>query len=353
MNDFWKKKKVLITGHTGFKGGWLAVFLKTLGSELYGISKSKENGIYDLANLSSIFKGEFFLDIGNDKKEKIEEILNEVKPDIIFHFAAQAIVSIGHLDPLETIRSNTLGTLNLCLAIKNSNYCKSVVVATTDKVYKNNEEENKENSFLGGNDFYSLSKVGAENIISILNDSFKNEPAISTVRSGNVLGGGDRGKDRLVVDLVSSFLNDEIFFVRNKKSIRPWQYVLDSIYGYLLIGEKNYTSKISEIYNLNSKINNEYTVEFLIKQFEKTLESEIKIDYLQESFSEKNILRLDSSKARDELNWSTETSIEKTISKIINWEQHYKNIDSASIDYCIKEIIEFLEDNSLNYKLFI
>lgn len=351
MNSFWHKKNVLITGHTGFKGSWLSIFLKILGCKLYGLSISPEEGIYKLTNLESIFEKEFFLDLGNSDTSELTNILNEVKPEIVFHFAAQAIVSVGYNNPINTYKSNILGTLNILLAIEGSTATKSVVVATTDKVYKNNEKSNSENSTLGGSDSYSLSKVSIENIVSNLNKDINFKTVISIVRSGNVLGGGDRGKDRITTDIVNSFLNNKTLFIRNLNSIRPWQYVLDSIYGYILVAEETLNVGSSQIYNLNSKTNNKHTVEFLINQFQKNFNSKINVQILKGTFKEKNILLLDSSKARTKLNWNTETKLEETISKIVKWEIFHNKLSYPSIDFSIQEVVEFIKFNSLDYSI--
>lgn len=350
MNDFWLNKKILITGHTGFKGGWLSVFLHNLGSKLFGISNTKEQGIYSLANLKSIFEKEWFIDLGKVDTEKLTNIIYEIKPDIIFHFAAQAIVSIGYSNPIETIQSNSIATLNLLLAIEQSRSCNSVVVATTDKVYKSSENNNIESDILGGSDIYSISKVNVENIISYYNEVESFQPKISKVRSGNVLGGGDRGVNRLTTDIVNSFLNNQVLYVRNLNSIRPWQYVLDSIYGYLLVAEQNFSLNISETYNLNSKINNKYTVDFLINEFQNNLDYKLKIKKENNSFKEKNILLINSDKARNQLNWSTETKLEKTVEKIVHWEIYHSKLDNPTVDYSNNEVREFIINNDLNYK---
>jgi len=351
MNDFWQNKNILITGHTGFKGGWLSVFLHNLGSKLFGISKTKEQGIYSLANLKSIFENEWFFDLGKVNTENITQIIKEIKPDIIFHFAAQAIVSIGYSNPIETIQSNSIATLNLLLAIEESRSCNSVVVATTDKVYKNSEKDNIETDLLGGSDIYSISKVNVENIISYFNEVKSFQPKISKVRSGNVLGGGDRGINRLTTDIVNSFLKNQVLYVRNLNSIRPWQYVLDSIFGYLLVAEQNFNSGLSETYNLNSKNNNKYTVNFLINEFQNNLDYKLKIKTENKIFQEKNTLLINSDKARSQLNWSTETKLEKTVSKIVQWEIYHNRLNSPNTDYSNNEVREFIINNNLDYKL--
>jgi len=348
MNKFWKNKKVLITGHTGFKGSWLSLFLYILGAEIYGLSKDKKDGIYKLAKIKSIFKKEYFYDLGNIELNKLEKILIDINPNIIFHLAAQAIVSKGHSNPIETLNSNIIATLNLLQSLSNTSVCENIVVATTDKVYLNNHKYNKETDALGGSDFYSFSKVGVEKVIDIFTSRKESKLCVSIVRSGNVIGGGDRGEDRLMTDLITSFIEKKVFHVRNKKSIRPWQYVLDSVYGYLLVGEHNLKIKKGEIFNLNSKLNNNYTVDYLIKEFEKQTQTKLKSKYSNKKFPEKSVLRLNSDKARKKLNWNTQTSLEETIEKVVAWENFY-SLSKPSIEFSVKEIKSFVSENNIDY----
>ena len=350
MNKFWKNKKVLITGHTGFKGSWLSLFLYVLGAEIYGLSKDKKEGVYKLARINSILKKEYFYDLGNIELNKLEKILIDVNPNIVFHFAAQAIVSKGHSDPIETLNSNIIATLNLLISLDNTSVCNNIVIATTDKVYLNNHKYNKETDPLGGGDFYSFSKVGVERVIDIFTSRKENKLCVSVVRSGNVVGGGDRGEDRLMTDLITSFIEKKVFQVRNKKSIRPWQYVLDSIYGYLLVGENNLKIKQGEVFNLNSKLNNKYTVDYLIKEFEKQIQTKLKIKYSSKKFPEMSVLRLNSDKARKKLNWHTQTSLEETIEKVVGWEKYYKS-SKSSIEFSVLEIKSFISENNIDYEI--
>ena len=209
---------------------------------------------------------------------------------------------------------------------------------------------NSETDPLGGGDFYSFSKVGVERVIDILTSRKENKLCVSVVRSGNVIGGGDRGEDRLMTDLITSFIEKKVFQVRNKKSIRPWQYVLDSIYGYLLVGEKNLKMKQGEVFNLNSKLNNKYTVEYLIKEFEKQIQTKLKIKYSSKKFPEMSVLRLNSDKARKKLNWNTQTSLEETIEKVVGWENHY-NSSKPSIEFSVLEIKSFISKNNIDYEI--
>ena len=219
---------------------------------------------------------------------------------------------------MKTLKSNVIGTYNVLNEIVNSKCTDSLVIATTDKVYKNTSDYNKEDSPLGGNEFYSSSKVAAENVI----EAFKNSTdlgnlSISTVRSG-VLGGGDGAHGRLLTDLITSIRNNEPVILRSPKSVRPWQDILDSLSGYLLVAENNYTQKTSNVFNLNSDLN--FTVEDIANLLINEWQSEIAIEKNQQNnFFETHLLRLDSSKARSVLNWREKVEIDEIIKKIVIW----------------------------------
>jgi CDP-glucose 4,6-dehydratase len=335
MEDFWNNKKILVTGHTGFKGSWLSIILKQKNATVYGLSDySTVSDMYKKIDGSRFFTKEYKCDISSDSK-KLAKVLKSNQFDIIFHFAAQALVSTAYKHPLKTLESNVIGTYNVINEIINSDCTNSLVIATTDKVYRDTSDYNKEDSPLGGNEFYSSSKVAAENII----EAFKNSKdlrnlSISTVRSGNVLGGGDGAHGRLLTDLITSVENKEPIVLRSPKSVRPWQDILDSLSGYLLIAENNYTQKKSNVFNLNSDLNSDYTVEDIANLFINEWKSEIEIEKNQQNnFFETYLLRLDSSKARSVLNWREKVEINEIIKKIVIWEKSktLKEIESNTI----------------------
>jgi len=341
-NNFWKDKKVLITGHTGFKGSWLSLLLKNFEAKVYGVSHKKGVGVYDIINLSQIFEEELISNIICDLEE-INSFVNKIKPEIIFHFAAQSLVPYAYLQPKETIETNMLGTYNI---LNISNSCKSIetlVIATTDKVYLNSDEWNTEESPLGGKEFYSISKVGAEQIIASFKNLYKRHDLnISIIRSGNVIGGGDRGEKRLTTDVLNSIINKKPITIRNPNSIRPWQYILDSLDGYIKAAQYSTLHNESEIFNLNSEHNNSYTVEYLIEKYKSVWESKIKIEAERDNnLTESFVLRLDSSKAKKILNWNPKVLIDETIENIVNWEKYH--LKSGSIEYSIKEINNYYE----------
>ena len=319
--SFWNDKNVLITGHSGFKGIWLSIILKELGSNIIGISKENLNSeLYDFSSSKEIFVEEHFIDLGMASSDELKKVLSNKKFDIVFHLAAQSLVPEAYINPLDTLKVNIFGTFHVLMACAENNLTNSVVVSTTDKVYKHASSQNNEDSSLGGYEFYSSSKVSQEMVI----DAFKNYSEkinISTVRSGNVLGPGDGAKGRIVTDIINSLRTETKVELRQPFSIRPWQDILDSLYGYLLVAQNNYTNKKSSKYNLNSEINNEITVKEITEKFIAKWGSSIEIVELEnKEFYESEELRLDSSKAKKELGWSSTIEIDSIIEKICEWE---------------------------------
>tara|TARA_B100000575_G_scaffold294602_1_gene312015 strand:+ start:680 stop:1714 length:1035 start_codon:yes stop_codon:yes gene_type:complete len=334
---FWKNRKVLITGHTGFKGSWLACYLNYLGSEVYGLSDSEiisEN--YERIDKKKTFQSEYNLNI-SDKNDELSKVFN-LDFDFVFHLAAQGVVSTAKIKPLETLVTNIIGTFNVMNLVNENEKINGLVISTTDKVYSDTANSNLEESSLGGKEFYSASKASTEHIISaFINTISRKDLNIGVVRSGNVLGGGDGGKDRIVTDIINSLKNNEDIYLRNPGSIRPWQYILDSLNGYLMTGEYCVKNNQNEIFNLGSSENNEKKVMDLTENILKNWNSDknIEIKQKQNSFYESEFLRIDSKKANDILGWKPLFDIEMISSEIVNW---YK---SDSDEITIDQIDEF------------
>ena len=340
---FLKNKKVLITGHTGFKGSWLAVILYYFGAKIYGISREKKEGIYEMAKISELMNSEYFIDISEKSINSLSKIVNEINPDIVFHFAAQSLVIKSYNEPKDTIYSNIIGTYNMLEVINNSPSVKSLIISTTDKVYKNPENNNIESSDLGSSDYYSASKVSSELIIdSFINITMRDSLNISVVRSGNVIGGGDRSENRLITDIVNKLINNEDIVIRMPKSVRPWQYILDSLSGYLKVSEENFKQSISETYNLNSSQNNKINVKEIAELMIKGWGSDSKLIVEKKlKYSEVNNLNIDSSKAKENLSWEAKLEMDEIITKIIKWEQHHQS--NNSFEYCLDEVHQYFE----------
>ena len=313
--SFWKNKKILLTGHTGFKGTWLLLWLLNLGADVWGYSKGYEDGsLFDLLlkersiNLTSIRWKHFEGDVLD--KEKLKNVVELCEPDIVIHMAAQAIVRSSYRNPIETWETNVNGTLNLLEALKTIKRKCSCLVVTTDKVYENNGDLKsfKEDDKLGGIDPYSVSKAAVEIAVSSWRNSFldnANNLKLATARAGNVIGGGDNAVDRIVPDIVRSLLLKEKIHIRNPSSSRPWQHVLECLNGYLILIERLSIkdNKIFDCFNFGPKEKNSKTVKQLVEKMIDFWEGDwIDISNKDQFFESKSIL-LDVSKAKHLLNW--------------------------------------------------
>ena len=242
---FWMNKKVLVTGHTGFKGGWLSLWLSHLGADVlgYSLKPNVKKNFFNAVNLSN----EINSIIGNIKDyNKLKKVINKYRPEIIFHMAAQPLVIDSYEDPRNTYETNVMGTLNILEAIRSDKGTKAFINITTDKCYLNNSSKKDfiESDPLGGHDPYSSSKACSEILTSSFRDSFfknKNNTNIATARAGNVIGGGDWSKNRIIPDILNSIYSSKKINIRNPLSIRPWQHVLEPLYGYMLLAEKLYS----------------------------------------------------------------------------------------------------------------
>ncbi|TAK98958.1 MAG: CDP-glucose 4,6-dehydratase [Rhodospirillaceae bacterium] len=238
--QFWRGRRVLITGHTGFKGGWLALWLKLMGAEVTGYALPPEHGdgIFAAAAV-----GAGMTPVTGDIRDhsRLRECLLLMRPEIVFHLAAQALVRRAHRDPLTTYATNVTGTAKVLEAIRSVSFVRSVVIVTSDKVYENHGEDRpfREDDRLGGVEPYGVSKASAEMVTGAFRQSLGNNlPAVATARAGNVIGGGDWGEDRLIPDAIRAFRHGVALEVRNPASTRPWQHVLDPLSGYLLLAER-------------------------------------------------------------------------------------------------------------------
>ncbi|MDA0902621.1 MAG: CDP-glucose 4,6-dehydratase, partial [Proteobacteria bacterium] len=273
LQEFYKDKKVFVTGHTGFKGSWFSLLLKSLGSDVTGYALDPEttrDSLFRLAKIDGKIKSHI-ADIRNFNS--LKEILEETKPDIIFHLAAQPLVRESYKYPIYNYETNVMGTVNLLEAAKDLKSLKALVNVTTDKCYENKEWQwpYRENDPLGGYDPYSASKACSEIVTNSYRKSFfevKNI-GLASARAGNVIGGGDFSKDRIIPDIVESIKNNQNVTLRNPNAVRPWQHVLDVLYGYLLLGQKLYENpkEFSESFNFSPIENKEVNVEEVVNSF--------------------------------------------------------------------------------------
>ena len=340
--SFYKNKKVFITGHTGFKGSWLTSWLIYSGAIVkgYALKPDTDPSMFNILEIENKIEN-VFADI-NDLK-KIKDEVSDFKPEIVFHLAAQPLVRESYSDPQYTFSTNVLGTVNLLEAVRNCSSVKSLVIITTDKVYKNHEkaEGYKENEELGGYDPYSASKACCEIVADSYRQSFfnKSEVLIATARAGNVIGGGDWSKDRIIPDAVKAFSIGEKLKVRNPDSVRPWQHVLEPLSGYLMLGEMLYKrkKKFEGAWNFGPEKNDKLNVGELAEIITKSWSSNASYETvkLKDQPHETSLLSLDISKAKSELSWSPVYNSKEALEKTIEW---YKDFYSGSKDMCEKTI---------------
>jgi len=341
----WNGKRVLITGHTGFKGSWLAVMLSELGADLIGLSLSPTKGqsLYLDGKISELMKSEIFCDIRDF--DKISAVVLSQKPDYIFHFAAQSLVLNSINDPLESFTTNIIGTANILFAGLTNQTVQGVTIATTDKVYKNQNWAwpYREIDQLGGSDPYSASKAASEIIVRSLERSANSRKIpVTTVRAGNVIGGGDWAENRLIPDLVRAYKYSKKLTIRNINSTRPWQYVLDCLWGYLLVGQAHLEKRdsVPEAVNFGPRSANE--VSAVIKLFEKYFQGNIEMEIEDSKNIEHNRLDLDSSLAKDYFSWETSLDLDETIKRTAIWYKSYLDGKQA-LELMLDEVKVFMD----------
>ena len=348
--NFWKNKKVFVTGHTGFKGSWLCLFLKHLGAEVtgYSLKPNTKPNLFDLAGVKKIIKKSIIADVRN--YQKLNNEIKKSKATILFHLAAQPLVRYSYLKPKDTFDTNFTGSLNILESIKKNKIIKTGIIITTDKVYDNtNNKIFKETDKLGGLDPYSSSKVCVEFLFnSYLKSFFKTgNQMIATVRAGNVIGGGDYSLDRLVPDIYKSIKRKKKIFLRNPQSVRPWQHVLEPLSGYLILAQNIHEKKIKKIsqnWNFAPNISSCKSVLYLSKYFSKNLKLAIKTKKnSKKTFKpETSILRLSNFKSRKFLKWHPKWSINKSLDKIIAWNKVVRYQKASNV--CFKQIQEYIND---------
>ena len=344
-HGLWQGKKILITGHTGFKGSWLTLFLNHIGAQVTGVSLAPSSGqnLFRDAGIQSATHNHVIGDIRNFSF--VEETFSQFQPDFVFHLAAQSLVIESFKRPLETISTNVDGSANVILAAIQSKSVRGVLNVTTDKVYQNRDRDKSfaENDPLGGDDVYSASKACSEILTSALFSSFSKEKMLSTARAGNVIGGGDWSDHRLVPDLVRSIQAKTKVTLRNPESTRPWQHVLDCIYGYLLIAERAFQEENeSSLSNFNFGPVESLSVAKVLEIFEFELKQKIEVEFSRGTFPEKSFLQLDSSKAKRELGWEATMSPRAAIKSTARWYGDFLAGENA-YEITMREITEFLE----------
>lgn len=350
LENYYSGKKVFITGHTGFKGAWLSLWLHQLGATVkgYALAHAYESALFHNIGSDSLFES-VIDDIRN--KEKLQtEILN-FQPDYIFHLAAQPLVRRSYKIPAETFEVNAIGTANLLECVGQLQKPCNVIVITTDKVYENKEQDilyNEEDN-LGGYDPYSASKACTEIVVSSFRNSFFNlnkinehQKSIVSVRAGNVIGGGDFSEDRIIPDIIRALQKNETIEVRNPNAVRPWQHVLEPLGGYLLVGGLLYDqpSIYSGAYNFGPNPNDHLTVKELLELALKSWGSGHWKDTSDPNqLHEANLLKLDITKAKEKLQWMPKLNASETIKWTMDW---YKQNTSDQFAYTLAQINQYM-----------
>jgi len=350
-NSFWRGKKVLITGHTGFKGSWLSLWLQSKGAHTigYALPPHTNPNLFDTEHIAE----EMISIIGDVRNlEFLQSVLGEYQPEIIFHMAAQALVRHSYSHPVETYSTNVMGTVNVLEAMRQTDSVRVAVIITSDKCYENKEWVwgYRENDPMGGHDPYSSSKGCAELIVSAYRKSFFSEDnnhhgiAVASTRAGNVIGGGDWSQDRLIPDIINAFMEKKPVVIRNPNAIRPWQHVLDPLSGYLLLAEKLWTDgqKFAQAWNFGPDDNDMVTVlevtEYLSHLWGN--EDSWELDSSKNPH-EAHCLRLDCSKAQNILGWSPALNLQKALEWTFEYYRKYHQKQNTL--QLIKDQIQFYE----------
>jgi len=346
--SFWKGKKVYLTGHTGFKGSWLSLWLQNMGALVkgYSLDVNTKPALFTIANVAEEMESE----IGDIRDlEQLTKSMVSFQPDILIHMAAQPLVRLSYKEPVATYRTNVIGTVNVLEAARKCTNLKSIVSVTTDKCYENKERERgyKENEPMGGHDPYSSSKGCAELVTSAYRRSFFSSPntaSLASARAGNVIGGGDWAEDRLIPDILRSFEKSEPVIIRNPLSTRPWQHVLEPLSGYLVLAQELFLNgdKFAEGWNFGPKDEDCKPVSWIIDQMVTFWGNNVSwILDKNNNLHEARFLKLDCSKASNRLKWNPKWNLQLTLKSIVDWHKHYlKGINVKN--ECLNEINKYI-----------
>lgn len=353
-NGFYKGKRVLITGHTGFKGSWLSIWLHVLGAEVIGVSlePATERDNFVLSGIGNKIKADIRADIRDGQRMK--EIFSEYQPEIVFHLAAQPLVRLSYEIPVETYEVNVMGTINIMEAIRATKSVKVAVMVTTDKCYDNCEQLKGyvETDPFGGYDPYSSSKGACEVAIQSWRRSFfnpedygrKHTVSIASVRAGNVIGGGDWAKDRIIPDCIRALETTKVIDIRSPKSVRPWEHVLEPLSGYMMLAQKMWESPTDycEGWNFGPEQDSVLTVWEMGSAFIDNFGfGEIRDVSNPNDLHEAKLLMLNISKAKSRLGWHPRLDVKAALSLTADWYKRYRAEDVYKL--CVEEISKFIE----------
>jgi CDP-glucose 4,6-dehydratase len=345
---FWQGKRVFLTGHTGFKGSWLSLWLSSLGAEVkgYALNPPTSPSLFNEAKVGTFIDSQ----IGDIRDQSVlHESMIAFNPDILFHMAAQPLVRYSYDEPIETYEINVIGTAKVLEVARNCPNLKSIVNITTDKCYENDEriQGYKEGDPMGGYDPYSSSKGCVELVTSAYRRSFLQDQGVglASVRAGNVIGGGDWADDRLIPDILRSFEKNESVVIRNPKATRPWQHVLEPLSGYLVLAQKLYNDqdKYAEGWNFGPHKSDVKPVDWILDEMiSKWPNASWELDQ-NSNPHEAGFLQLDISKAESKLGWKPVWGLSHTLKKIIDWQKAWLNQENMQI-VCLSEIQEYMKD---------
>lgn len=353
FDNFYRGKRVLVTGHTGFKGSWLSIWLHELGAEVVGVSQepftNRDN--YVLSGIGNKMMADLRADICDG--QKLKEIFQKYQPEIVFHLAAQPLVRYSYEQPVETYEANVMGTIHVMEAIRTTSSVKVGVMITTDKCYDNKEQMRgyKEDDPFGGYDPYSSSKGACEIAIQSWRRSFfnpedygkKHHVSLASVRAGNVIGGGDWALDRIIPDCIKALEQDKVIDIRSPKAIRPWEHVLEPLSGYMLLAKKQWEqpTEFCEGWNFGPESESVSTVwevaTELIKNYGK---GELKDSSDPNAVHEAKLLMLDITKAKTKLGWKPRMNMQQCMALVADWYKRYRTEDVYQL--CVEEIEKFI-----------
>jgi CDP-glucose 4,6-dehydratase len=349
---FWKDKRVFLTGHTGFKGSWLSIWLHAMGAKVTGFALQPQTNpsLFEAARVDELVDSI----IGDIRDaEALGKAMQQSNPEIVIHMAAQPLVRESYRNPVETYSTNVMGTVHLFESVRKCSSVKAVINVTTDKCYENQEWVwgYRENEPMGGYDPYSNSKACSELVTSSYRSSFFNPVeyaqhgvAVASARAGNVIGGGDWAKDRLIPDCIQSLVNHEPIIIRNPHAIRPWQHVLEPLSGYLLLAEKLYNdgTHYAEAWNFGPNDDDAKPVEWIVKKMIQNWDGQASYQVDGGNHPhEAGYLKLDCSKAKMKLGWQPRWNIGTAIEKIVEWVGSYENGDNVR-NVCQKQLQDYL-----------
>jgi CDP-glucose 4,6-dehydratase len=350
--SFWRDRRVFLTGHTGFKGGWLSLWLCSMGAKVvgYGLPPNTNPSLFEVAGIASGLEKSHLADIRD--LEKLQDAMASASPEVVIHMAAQPLVRYSYVNPVETYATNVMGTVHVLECIRHTPSIRAAVMVTTDKCYENKEWPwgYRENEPMGGHDPYSNSKGCAELVTSAYRESYfpvkkyvQHQLGLASARAGNVIGGGDWSTDRLIPDAIRAFEAGESLIIRNPLATRPWQHVLEPLSGYLTLAQALFQkgTEYASAWNFGPFNEDTQTVEEVVNLLIKNWPN--KASWTQDSSEqpyEAHLLKLDCSKAHQLLKWQPKWNLEKAVEEILHWQSEYQK-KSNMHDICIQQIISY------------